>query len=183
MTKGFARRANPANHLHLGPGLMRLVFCHCTCKSGKRTNAGCCHSVAAVKALCCPGAFRSTKKNAARQYDINRPDAQQPVSGGLPAAPVTAQQVVVPRPRPPRVSRDTRANSRDFYCQGLQNLHLTPPLNPRAGYGAQFRVQARGGGVMRGRQQGRGRGRGGRGGGGGGRGHASGLGIFSNIGH
>ena len=185
VTTGWARGANPHNHLHQGQGLERLVFHHCGCKSGKRTNAGCSHITALVKALCCPGAFRSTKKMTARQYDINVPDAHQPVSGGTPAVVVTPQQAVTPCLRPPRATRDTRVNSRDFYCLGLQNLQLTVPLDPRAGYSAQHRVPAVGRGqVQQGRQRGRGgRGARGRGGGRGGRnGHPSGLGLFTNPG-
>ena len=182
MTTIWARRGNPHNHLHQGRGLERLVAHHCGCKSGKRTNAACSHVTALVKALCCPGAFRSTKKLTARLYDFNVPDAHQPVSGGTPAVPVTPQESVTPCPRPPRATRDTRGNSRDFYCLGLQNAQLTPPLDPRAGYSAQHRVPAVGQGQL---QQGRQRGRGGRGRGGrGGRGgpHASGLGRFTNPG-
>ena len=120
----------------------------------------------------------------ARQYDINVPDAHQPVSGGTPAVPVTPLQAVTPCPRPPRATPDTRVNSRDYYCLGLENLQLTPPLDPRAGYGAQYRAPVVGQPQQQGRQRGRGgRGARGRGGGrGGGNGHPSGLGLFTNPG-
>jgi hypothetical protein len=99
VTQAWAIGDNPANHLHLGRSLQRLFRNHCTCRSGKRTNAGCCHVTASTMALCCPGAFRTSKKKDARLYDINRPDAQQPSSAGTPAVDiVTPAQAVQPCP-------------------------------------------------------------------------------------
>jgi hypothetical protein len=127
---------NPANHLHLGRQLCRLFAHHCTCRSGKRTNASCCHVTAATLALCCPEAFRTAKKREARLFDINRPDEQQPTSSGTPAnAVLTPAQVVQPCPQPPRVSRDTRVHTRDDLCVGFLNPVAAPPVNPRDGYG------------------------------------------------
>jgi hypothetical protein len=178
---------NPTNHLHLGRQLRRLVAHSCSCLSGKRTNSLCGHGTASGMGLCAPGVFRTTKKPEARQLDINRPDGQQPTASGTPAVPCTPAQAVLPCPRPPRVTRDTRVHVRDGICQGWHNPHPTPPGNFRAGFSPQLAAplagqvlqrQGRQGGV--GRRRALARRRGARQGGQ--RGHASTLGLMTNPG-
>lgn len=68
----FSRGANPANHLWLGPKLRRVVSHHCTCRSGTRTNAACCHVSAVVMMLAGPRLYRSPKVKEPRIADPER---------------------------------------------------------------------------------------------------------------
>ena len=64
VTQAWLIGDNPTNHLHLGRSLQRLMAALCDCKSGK--PGACAHVSAATVALCCPGAFRSSKKQDAQ---------------------------------------------------------------------------------------------------------------------
>lgn len=68
----LAARDNPTNHLKLGPRLRRIISHNCTCKSGDRTNSGCCHGAAAVILLFGPKLFRTAKVNESRTSDPER---------------------------------------------------------------------------------------------------------------
>ena len=112
----------------------------CTCRSGKRVNATCRHTTAALKALCVPGSFRSTKKMATQMGDVSRPDDQQPRSCGQPAVPATPQQATNPTPAPPRLSRESRNNSRNQFLRGFGDPYPRSPPPLRQGYDPQFAV-------------------------------------------
>ena len=68
----FAQQDNPANHLRLGPKLRRVVSHHCTCRSGSRTNAACCHVSALITMLAGPSLYRSPKVEEPRIADPER---------------------------------------------------------------------------------------------------------------
>ena len=122
----------------MAPVLNRLMGHSCTCRSGKRVNATCRHTTAALKALCVPGSFRSTKKMATQMGDVSRPDDQQPRSCGQPAVPATPQQATTPTPAPPRLSRESRINSRNQFLRGFGDPQPQSPPPLRRGYGPQF---------------------------------------------
>ena len=122
----------------MAPVLSRLMGHSCTCRSGKRVNATCRHTTAALKALCVPGSFRSTKKMATQMGDVSRPDDQQPRSCGQPAVPATPQQATTPTPAPPRLSRESRNNSRNQFLRGFGDPQPRSPPPLRRGYGPQF---------------------------------------------
>ena len=138
MTLCFTQLDNPTNHLSMAPALSRLMGHSCTCHSGKRVNATCRHTTAALKALCVPGSFRSTKKMATQMGDVSRPDDQQPRSCGQPAVPATPQQATTPSPAPPRLSRESRNNSRNQFLRGFGDPQPRSPSPLRRGYGPQF---------------------------------------------
>ena len=136
-----------------------------------RVNSTCAHVNAALKALCIPSCFRSTKKMATMLGDPSVPDEHQPRSSGPPAVPPnTPACAVTPSAAPERLSPNTRVNSRDVFCTGFGRDE--PPVAPavRQGYSPDFaaphglgRGGANGRGRGRGNARGRGRGRRGRG--------------------
>ena len=134
----FTQLDNPTNHLSMAPILRRLMGHSCTCRSGKRVNSTCRHTTAALKALCVPGSFRSTKKMATQMGDVNRPDDQEPRSCGQPAVPATPQQATTPTPAPPRLSRESRNNARNQFLRGFGDPQPRSPSPLRRGYGPQF---------------------------------------------
>ena len=142
-----------------------------------RVNSTCAHVNAALKALCIPSCFRTTKKMATMLGDASLPDEHQPRSSGPPAVPpTTPASAVTPSIAPERLSANSRVNSRDVFCTGFGRVH--PPVAPavRQGYSPDLAAPlGMGNGQGRGQANGRGRGRGrsggaGRGGGGAGRG-------------
>lgn len=128
---------NPANHLNLGRQLQRLVATQCNCPAGSRVNAWCAHVTAMVMVLVAPSVYRPPTKFSARLADPNLPDLQQPTMSGPHAmAAASPEEAVTPPVLPPRVSRDTRANTRgqllvDF---GSAQPTIPSPLVFRAGF-------------------------------------------------
>ena len=138
----FSRGENPANHLHLGRQLSRLMAHACSCEAGLRTNSACRHINASVTAVCSPNSFRTTKKMDARLTDLNRPDGHQPNESGPPAVPpILGQQPTVPCQRPSqRVSRDSRGPQSAATSAGFHNLAPSPDPHFRARFRADLSV-------------------------------------------
>ena len=146
----------------MGPELQRFMAHSCDCRSGMRVNSTCAHVNAALKALCIPSCFRTTKKMATMLGDASLPDEHQPRSSGPPAVPpTTPASAVTPSIAPERLSANSRVNSRDVFCTGFGRVH--PPVAPavRQGYSPDLAAPlGMGNGQGRGQANGRGRGRG-----------------------
>lgn len=92
-----------------------MVATHCSCPAGLRVNAWCAHVTSLVMVLVAPAVYRPPTKFNARLAHPLLPDLQQPtMSGPHPMAAATPEEAVTPTPLPPRVSRNTRVNSRDL---------------------------------------------------------------------
>ena len=145
-----------------------------------RVNSTCAHVNAALKALCIPGCFRTTKKMATMLGDASVPDEHQPRSTGPPAVPPnTPTSAVTPSAAPERLSPNTRVNSRDVFCRGFGRDEAPVAPAVRQGYGPDLAAphgRGRGRDIGRGRGRANGRGRGRANGRGRGRGRGAGAG-------